>query len=91
MDIKQTIRELGIDGHHLPHGTDKVSVHSYELVYNDELRQWQDSPVSLLEIGVQGGGCMLLWQRIFKDPGAKLFFVDNRDQVPPFSEGGPRF
>lgn len=79
--ISRIVQRLGINGHHIPHGTDKDSIHSYGLMYDMELRPFrEDRGLNFLEIGVQGGGSVLLWQEVF-DPDSSLNFIDIKDQV----------
>jgi precorrin-6B methylase 2 len=56
--------------------TDKNTTHSYcEHFYDIEFAKYQDDPISLLEIGVQYGGSIRLWEQYF--PKAKIVGIDN--------------
>jgi len=44
---------------------DKGSTHSYIDFYSILLSYYRDNPINLLEIGVQGGVCLLLWEKYF--------------------------
>jgi len=57
-----------------PHNTDynncdKGSTHSYIPYYESILSEKKNDSVNVLEIGVQGGICLLLWEQYF--PNAK--------------------
>ena len=57
-------------------GTDKITAHSYELVYADELKGFIDKPVRLLEIGVLTGASLTGW-REFLGEHALIIGVDS--------------
>ena len=46
-------------------GSDKVTYHNYHLMYGPALAPYIRRPVRLLEIGVQDGKSLKLWQRLF--------------------------
>ena len=52
-------------------GTDKEFDHKYcSLCYDKEFEKYQDKPISLLEIGVESGGSLIVWNEYF--PNATL-------------------
>lgn len=54
--------------------TDKGTTHSYLDTYERVLSQFRDLPITLLEIGVAGGGSMSLWLEYF--PNAQIIGLD---------------
>jgi hypothetical protein len=58
--------------------TDKNSQHSYFGVYNPLFKRLRDSAKDVLEVGVAGGGSMLLWHEFF--PNATIHGVDNKKE-----------
>ena len=55
--------------------TDKESWHKYcSGFYDKEFPKYRNLPINLLEIGVQKGGSMLLWNHYFTN--AKIYGVD---------------
>ena len=64
-DFLTVIQTFGING--FPHGTDKTTDHSYEQIYPDLLAPFRYAPCTLLEIGVQSGGSLVLWQHYLSD------------------------
>lgn len=72
---------------HISHGrssikisalTDKITHHSYLLVYDDLFSTIQDSVKNILEIGVWIGASLPLWRNYFTD--AKIYAVDIHDK-----------
>src|SRR5205085_1265677 len=56
-------------------GTDKSSAyHNYTRVYSEYFSKYQNSPIKFLEIGIQYGNSVKLWERYF--PNAELHFID---------------
>lgn len=62
-----------IERHGFP--TDKCSVHSYGGFYDRELARFRDRPIRLLEVGVDRGGSLRLWDAYF-DHRAEIVGVD---------------
>jgi len=52
-------------GYGVSSGTDKLDWHSYLPVYEEVLAPYRDSATRVLEVGIQGGGSIALWQRYF--------------------------
>ena len=57
-------------------GSDKTTVHSYGGWYREHLNEYRDNPVVLLEIGVQGGHSLHMWDGYFTHPQARFVGVD---------------
>lgn len=70
--------------------TDKAELHSYLPYYDKLLSSRRDSCQNILEIGIQGGGSLYLWQEYFKN--ATIIGIDIEDAVLPASKAafGPR-
>ena len=49
--------------------------HHYFDVYHDTFAPWRGRPVTMLEIGVQSGGSLRMWQEYF-GPEARIFGID---------------
>ena len=47
------------------HGSDKLDWHAYMPVYEERLETYRDSAERVLEVGVQGGGSIVMWQKYF--------------------------
>jgi len=58
-------------------GTDKLDWHSYLPVYEEVLAPYKDSATRVLEVGIQGGGSIALWQHYFTQ--AMVVGVDTTD------------
>jgi len=56
--------------------TDKGTVHTYIDFYDEALREFQDKPITLMEIGVGQGGSLDLWDRYFTHPETRVIGVD---------------
>jgi len=68
------------------HRTDKIYRHAYHVVYGPWLAPYMHMPnVSLLEIGVQTGSSLLLWQRLFKNHGRIAAIGYGRTSVQRFN------
>lgn len=71
-----------INGFELPGGTDKQTLHSYGPVYEELFAPFIDQAnCNILEIGVQYGGSILLWDQLC--PNASIVGMDIRDAVHP--------
>lgn len=79
--IIEILDKFDINGHSRPGGTDKNSTHSYVDVYDLILSKYLDKKGSLLEIGIQYGGSILLWQELLKN--FKICGVDTTNQIHP--------
>jgi cephalosporin hydroxylase len=49
--------------------------HHYFDVYHDAFAPWRGRPLTMLEIGVQNGGSLRMWQEYF-GPAARIFGLD---------------
>jgi hypothetical protein len=72
------LQKLGINGFHLPGGTDKNSDHSYGRVY-EALLDLVPAGAPIMEVGVFHGGSVLLWQELF--PESVVVGIDNCNAV----------
>jgi len=63
-------------------GTDKVTSHSYQNVYDKYLPQLRDRPIKMLEIGLGcmmgygPGKSMIVWKEYFSTKGIDLHFIE---------------
>jgi hypothetical protein len=55
--------------------TDKDSVHSYLEYYDTIFSVYKDKDINLLEIGIDKGGSLLLWNKYFT-PNSNLYGMD---------------
>jgi predicted O-methyltransferase YrrM len=78
--IDGALNKLGINGFHLPGGTDKASDHSYGPVY-EALLKLMPLPKNVVEVGVFYGGSLLLWQSVF--PKAQIVGIDCANSIHP--------
>lgn len=81
MNLREIIAHYDINGHEKDGGTDKDTFHSYIELYERLLAPFIDKAITLVEIGIQYGGSMLLWQDYL--PKAKFIFVDNANSIHP--------
>ena len=74
------VKESG--GYPNTHGTDKEYLHGHHYVssfYEEHFEKYKDLPITLLEIGIQYGGSLLLWKDYFAK--ANIIGVDIEDKV----------
>ena len=57
-------------------GTDKISDHSYDLVYGPTFNRFRDKQGSLLEIGTWNGGSAVVWRHLLPKFALDLVDVD---------------
>jgi len=81
MTLREIIAHYDINGHEKDGGTDKDTFHSYIELYERLLAPFVDKAITLVEIGIQYGGSMLLWQDYL--PKAQFIFVDNVNSIHP--------
>jgi cephalosporin hydroxylase len=81
MTLREIIAKYDINGHEKDGGTDKDTFHSYIELYERLLAPFVDKAITLVEIGIQYGGSMLLWQDYL--PKAQFIFVDNVNSIAP--------
>jgi cephalosporin hydroxylase len=81
MTLRKIIAKYDINGHEKDGGTDKDTYHSYIELYERLLAPFVDKAITLVEIGIQYGGSMLLWQDYL--PKAQFVFVDNVNSIHP--------
>jgi cephalosporin hydroxylase len=81
MTLREIIAKYDINGHEKDGGTDKDTFHSYIELYEQLLAPFIDKAITLVEIGIQYGGSMLLWQDYL--PKAQFIFVDTVNSIHP--------
>lgn len=59
--IDEILNKHCINGFENPGGTDKQTIHSYGPIYERLLSSFADKDATILEVGIQLGGSMLLW------------------------------
>jgi hypothetical protein len=59
--IDAILNAQNVNGFEKPGGTDKQTLHSYGPVYEELMRPLMDKECTVLEVGVQLGGSILLW------------------------------
>ncbi len=80
--IDAILNEQNINGFEFPGGTDKQTLHSYGPVYEALLQPFADGRRGkILEIGVQHGGSILLWNDLC--PNASIIGIDTKDVAHP--------
>jgi cephalosporin hydroxylase len=72
--VTEILEKYNINGFDKPGGTDKASDHSYDGYYSEILSEYKDKEITLMEIGVQYGGSILLWNDLL--PKSKMVFID---------------
>ena len=70
-----------INGFEAAGGTDKQTIHSYGPVYEALMKPLMNKACTILEVGVQLGGSMLLWHDLC--PKSNVIGVDCQDLVHP--------
>lgn len=75
--IREILNKFDINGHDKIGGTDKDTNHSYVEIYEQFLEPILEKDGSLLEIGVQYGGSIVLWNELLKN--YKIFGIDTQD------------
>lgn len=67
----KTLNEIGVECK-----TDKSTItHCYLDNYENHVSKWRDKEITILEIGVAGGGSIKMWREYF--PLAKVYGIDN--------------
>lgn len=72
-----------------PSGRQTLKWHHYIPLYDRYFRQFRGTPVRLLEIGVAGGGSLMMWRRYFGE-AATVFGVDIDESCRKFDGEGAR-
>lgn len=63
-------------------GTDKNTYHSYiDSFYDNEFKRYKNKKINLLEIGIDLGGSIVLWNLFFSE--ANIYAIDERSAVFP--------
>jgi cephalosporin hydroxylase len=79
--VVEILEKHNINGFDKLGGTDKATDHSYDIYYSEVLNKYQDKEILLMEIGVQYGGSIVLWNDFFSK--SKLVLIDNVNIVHP--------
>ncbi len=79
MNLIEILKKHDIDGFHKNGGTDKNYLHSYIETYEEIFSHYKNKKINFLEIGIQFGGSMILWQDYFHL--SDLYFIDNQDII----------
>lgn len=74
--IDKILKAQNINGFEAPGGTDKQTIHSYGPVYEQLFKPFKKKQCTVLEIGVQLGGSMLLWHDLC--PQSHVIGVDTQ-------------
>lgn len=77
--IDAILNAQNINGFECPGGTDKQTFHSYGPVYEQLLSPLKGQSVTVLEVGVQLGGSLLLWHDFL--PGSTVIGIDNQNAI----------
>jgi len=69
-------------------GTDKNTVHKFiSFFYEEEFKKYKDKQISLLEIGINGGGSLYLWGKYFEN--GNILGIDIIDKIQDKWKGLP--
>jgi hypothetical protein len=69
--------QLSLDAIALQTGTDKsTAFHAYTLVYDKLFSELRHKPIKFLEIGIQNGFSVHMWDKYFDNLHASLHFID---------------
>lgn len=79
--IDAILNAQNINGFEFPGGTDKQTLHSYGPVYEQLLSPLKGKNATILEVGVQLGGSLLLWHDFL--PDSVVIGLDNKDAIDP--------
>ena len=79
--IDAILNAQNINGFEFPGGTDKQTLHSYGPVYEQLLSPLRGKNATVLEVGVQLGGSLLLWHDFL--PDSVVIGLDNKDAIDP--------
>ena len=77
--IDAILNAQNINGFEFPGGTDKQTLHSYGPVYEQLLSPLKEKNATILEVGVQLGGSLLLWHDFL--PKSIVIGIDNKDAI----------
>jgi hypothetical protein len=71
------------------YGTDKESIHKYcSLIYQEIFEPAKDKKMDILEIGIQSGASLVLWNEFFKN--SIIYGIDNANFVKGHFDQYPR-
>lgn len=79
--IDAILNKRNVNGFEAPGGTDKQTIHSYGPVYEQLLCPLANSNCTILEVGIQLGGSMLLWHDLL--PNSFVIGVDIEKAYDP--------
>jgi hypothetical protein len=68
--------------------SDKGHSHGYLGAYGDLLAPMQHQPITVCELGIQGGASVVLWDRYFTHPDTKIIGIDvDLNIIDPANKG----
>jgi len=82
MTLFKDLHQIGLDC-----GTDKATMHGYTRYYNELLATWRHKPLTLVEIGVDGGESIKMWSQYFTSPDTTIYGVDIHDKKGDLGRG----
>lgn len=83
MTLRKSLNDIGVEC-----GTDKSSrFHNYLEYYDTLLSPLRDKPISLLEIGVDGGESIRMWSEYFTNTKSTIYGVDVHDKKGDLGRG----
>jgi len=77
--INKILHDFNIDTPDKMGGTDKSTIHSYDIVYENILSDYINKEGNLLEIGIKHGGSILLWNQFLNK--FKIYGIDCDDLI----------
>ena len=82
MNLFKDLHQIGLEC-----GTDKATMHGYTRYYNELLATWRHKPITLVEIGVDGGESIKMWSEYFTSPDTHIYGVDIHDKKGDLGRG----
>ena len=82
MTLFKDLHQIGLEC-----GTDKATMHGYTRYYNELLATWRHRPITLVEIGVDGGESIKMWSQYFTSPDTTIYGVDIHDKKGDLGRG----
>jgi predicted O-methyltransferase YrrM len=79
-ELYQQVYQQAVNEGNKQHHSDKGTHHSYIDKYENIFEPYRDKPINLLELGVNYGYSMLLWEKYFT--AGNIFGIDIQDLSP---------